>query len=307
MSNADAGKSDASVPEMKLDPARVSALLENYSAVCNSVRTALPSPSSQLPRIVLVSKLKPAADVLALHRPPPSSPLPTDSVSNVPVADLPPAVHFGENYQQELLEKSKILPRTIRWHFIGGLQSNKCVALARDVRGLWAVESVDTTKKASLLDKGKGDRKAKLVEANSGDNDEEDLLNVFVQINTSGEESKSGVTPPSEENREAKELCEFILHKCPNLRLRGVMTIGAIARSKATTPETENEDFLTLKKARDTLEEQLGLKAFGDSRRLELSMGMSSDFEAAIRQGSDEVRVGTTIFGDRPPKSEAKV
>lgn len=81
------------------------------------------------------------------------------------------------------------------------------------------------------------------------------------------------------------------------------MTIGAIARSKATTAETENEDFDTLRKCRDDVAEALGLK----KEELELSMGMSSDFEAAIRQGSTEVRVGTTIFGERPARGDAKV
>ena len=81
------------------------------------------------------------------------------------------------------------------------------------------------------------------------------------------------------------------------------MTIGAIARSKATGEGEENEDFVTLREERDRLEKELELKG----RKLELSMGMSEDFEAAIGMGSDEVRVGSTIFGTRPPKEEFKV
>lgn len=83
------------------------------------------------------------------------------------------------------------------------------------------------------------------------------------------------------------------------------MTIGAIARSKATTLETENEDFVCLRDTRDRVVKELGLE--GDDAELELSMGMSEDFEGAIALGSDQVRIGTTIFGERPPKSEAKV
>lgn len=83
------------------------------------------------------------------------------------------------------------------------------------------------------------------------------------------------------------------------------MTIGAIARSKATTVENENEDFVCLKETRDRIVSELGLS--GEEAELELSMGMSSDFEGAIALGSDQVRVGTTIFGDRPPKAEARV
>lgn len=165
--------------------------------------------------------------------------------------------------------------------------------LAREVRGLWAVESVDSEKKASLLDKGWGER------THLDPNDEEEKerkLRVFVQVNTSGEENKAGIEPGA-----APGLCRFIKEKCSRLQLQGVMTIGAIARSKATTPENENEDFICLRETRDNIVKELRLE------ELELSMGMSEDFEGAIALGSDEVRVGTTIFGDRPPKSEARV
>jgi len=81
------------------------------------------------------------------------------------------------------------------------------------------------------------------------------------------------------------------------------MTIGAIARSKATTPENENEDFVALREQRDLVAEKLGL----EKESLELSMGMSDDFEGAITLGSSEVRVGSTIFGERPAKADAKI
>lgn len=81
------------------------------------------------------------------------------------------------------------------------------------------------------------------------------------------------------------------------------MTIGAIARSKATTPENENEDFVVLREQRDLVEKELGL----DKGSLELSMGMSEDFEGAIAMGSGEVRVGSTIFGERGSRQDAKL
>ena len=125
-------------------------------------------------------------------------------------------------------------------------------------------------------------------------------LRVLVQVNTSGEENKSGVEP----NQEVMELCKHIRDSCPHLHLAGVMTIGAIARSQAaSTAEGVNEDFVSLRETRDRVAEELGI----NQEELELSMGMSSDFEAAIAQGSDEVRVGTTIFGDRPAKKDAKI
>ena len=89
----------------------------------------------------------------------------------------------------------------------------------------------------------------------------------------------------------------------PPLRVQvaGLMTIGAIARSQAS--ETGNEDFVTLRETRDKVAEEVEM----DKADLELSMGMSADFEEAIAQGSDEVRIGSTIFGDRPAKADAKV
>ncbi|KAJ5543141.1 hypothetical protein N7535_005570 [Penicillium sp. DV-2018c] len=261
-------------------PARASTLLANITAVSARISTAtLQSPNPAKPvRLVAVSKLKPASDILALHQTPASQ------------------QHFGENYLQELLEKSRLLPPTIKWHFIGGLQSNKCVTLARDVRGLWAVESVDSEKKAKLLDKGWGERSAETAATNHADG----KLRVYVQVNTSGEANKAGVEPGA-----AVGLCRYVREQCPRLTLQGVMTIGAIARSKATTVENENEDFICLKETRDRVVRELGLT--GEEAELELSMGMSSDFEGAIALGSDQVRVGTTIFGDRPPKAEASV
>ncbi|RAH47664.1 YggS family pyridoxal phosphate enzyme [Aspergillus brunneoviolaceus CBS 621.78] len=267
-------------------PSRTATLLSNLTTVSLRITTAATSTSTTTssqpkePRLVAVSKLKPASDILALHTAPPTG---------------AGHLHFGENYQQELLEKSRLLPGTIRWHFIGGLQSNKCVTLAREVRGLWAVESVDSKKKASLLNKGWGERAPALRRE-----DHAARLRVFVQVNTSGEAEKSGVEPGGD----AVELCRFIREECPGLRLAGVMTIGAIARSRAVKEGEENVDFLALRAVRDEVVQGLGLA--GDEG-LELSMGMSEDFEGAIRLGSDEVRVGTGIFGERPPREEARV
>ena len=283
--------------EMPINPTRAKQLSENLSHVLSQIKSAnttgqnvclcfsppLPSLHQYLlreskVRLIAVSKLKPANDILALHNPPSSH------------------THFGENYVQELLEKASLLPRSIDWHFIGALQTNKCRPLAESIPNLFSVSSVDSTKKADQLEKGRvnlleGD-KAKEVE-------EGKKLRVLVQINTSGEPEKSGVEPGAA----AIDLCKHIRDSCPHLSLGGLMTIGAIARSKATTAETENEDFDTLRKCRDDVAKGLGV----EKEQLELSMGMSSDFEAAIRQGSTEVRVGTTIFGERPARGDAKV
>ena len=232
-------------------------------------------------RLIAVSKLKPASDILALCQPP-------SSLSSL----SPPHLHFGENYLQELQSKSSLLPRSIHWHFIGALQSNKCAPLAQ-IPNLYCVSSVDTAKKASLLEKGRSE----LCASEAGkDLQKEGGLKVLVQINTSGEESKSGVEPGDK----AIALCRHVVEQ-KHLRLGGVMTIGAIARSQALKEGEENEDFEVLRRVRDEVEKALGIEG------LELSMGMSSDFEAAVRQGSDEVRVGTGIFGERPRKEDATV
>lgn len=230
--------------------------------------------------------MKPVNDIIALHEAPAKQ------------------IHFGENYAQELGQKAEMLPRTIQWHFIGGLQSGMsgylwqrpkanssghCKNLAK-IPNLWCVSSIDTLKKAQLLDKYRGE----LIKAEPST----PKVNIHVQVNTSGEESKSGCAPGAE----TVSLCRAIVKDCPNLHLLGLMTIGAIARSVATTAENENEDFILLREQRDLVAKELGLE-----RELELSMGMSEDFEGAIAMGSHEVRVGSTIFGQRGPKSEAKL
>ena len=276
-----ANGSTANMPAVRISPERARDLVANLSSIHGRISQACKSHSlPTYPRLVAVSKLKPASDILSL------------------VQGSSPHLHFGENYVQELVEKSQLLPKDVRWHFIGGLQSNKCAQLAREVPNLWAVESVDSAKKAQLLNKGRGEMLEKQETQNSSEASKR--LRVFVQVNTSGEDSKSGLAPSS---TELLELCKCIRESCPHLQLQGFMTIGAIARSQASTPETENEDFVCLRDARDDIAKKLGK----EPKDFELSMGMSEDFEAAIAQGSDEVRVGSTIFGERPPKKEAKV
>ena len=151
-------------------------------------------------------------------------------------------------------------------------------------------------KKADALEKG---REA-LHQSERGKGWEGVPLRVCVQVNTSGETEKSGVDPS-----EAAVLCKHIREKCPHLRLQGLMTIGAIARSQAAKEgEDENEDFVRLREVRDQVVRELEL---GEGELLELSMGMSGDWESAVRCGSNEVRVGSTIFGERPSRKDAKI
>ena len=158
------------------------------------------------------------------------------------------------------------------------------------------MESVDTIKKADQLEKG---RKVLYERVGEDEWKKGQLgLRVFVQVNTSGEESKSGVEP----GEESVKICRHVREECPHLKLQGLMTIGAIARSQEQQEEgRENEDFVKLREVRDEVQQALG------GETLELSMGMSNDYESAIRCGSDEVRVGSVIFGERPAKKDAVV
>ncbi|KAG6013124.1 hypothetical protein E4U43_007485 [Claviceps pusilla] len=255
--------------DMRVDPARAQALISQLASVQERIGALAKGRNV---RLVAVSKLKPANDILALHQAPTSH------------------EHFGENYAQELSQKAELLPRSIKWHFIGGLQSGHCKTLAK-IPNLFCVSSIDTLKKATLLNSSRGNLLASDPTLSK--------ISVHVQVNTSGEEAKSGCAP----GEETVSLCRDIIHSCPNLHLLGLMTIGAIARSKATTAEIQNEDFLALTEQRDLVSRELGL----EEGRLELSMGMSEDFEGAITMGSGEVRVGSTIFGQRPARADAKI
>ncbi|KAF2673239.1 hypothetical protein BT63DRAFT_383154 [Microthyrium microscopicum] len=259
----------SSEDDMQFTPQRATQLLENLKSIITKIE-AIKRP--QPVRLVLVSKLKPASDVAALHS--------SSSDSSLPSTFRP--THFGENYVQELTDKAARLPRSIQWHFIGGLQSNKAKNLAT-IPNLWCVSSVDSVKKADLLNTGRGSI------------EDGEPLRVKVQVNTSGEESKAGVEP----GEQSVALCRHVKEECPHLKLAGLMTIGAIARSKATTKETENEDFACLVEERARVAKELEVP----EEEIELSMGMSADYEGAIVHGSNEVRVGSSIFGERPPKT----
>ncbi|MEO7404064.1 MAG: YggS family pyridoxal phosphate-dependent enzyme [Burkholderiales bacterium] len=173
---------------------------------------------------------------------------------------------FGENYLQEALDKMEALADlAITWHFIGPIQSNKTRAIAE--RFSW-VHSVDRLKIAERLS---AQHPATLPP-----------LNVCLQVNTSGEASKSGCTP-TELPALAKSVAAL-----PGLRLRGLMTVPE------PTPDIalQRRRFDLLRVMRDTLN-ATGLTL--DT----LSMGMTDDMETAIAAGSTMVRIGTAIFGAR--------
>jgi len=173
---------------------------------------------------------------------------------------------FGENYVQEGCEKAAALAAlALEWHFIGPLQSNKTRPVAE---GFDWVHSVDRLKIAERLSAQRPSGRAP--------------LNVCLQVNVSGEASKSGCSPA-----DAIALAHAIA-TLPNLRLRGLMCI----------PEP-TDDVAAQRRAFGDLR-QLYERLRRDGLPLDtLSMGMSHDIEAAIAEGSTMVRVGTAIFGER--------
>jgi len=179
---------------------------------------------------------------------------------------------FGENYVQELVEKAPELPDDIQWHFIGHLQSNKANQILKKVPNLYAVETVDSTKIADALNRAVENAEWKR------------RLNVYVQVNTSAEESKFGVEPEG-----CVDLCTYVNSECSNLQFSGLMTIGMPDYT------SRPENFQCLQDCRAKVAAALGV----EEETLELSMGMSGDFEAAIESGSTNIRVGSTIFGAR--------
>ena len=173
---------------------------------------------------------------------------------------------FGESYVQEALAKIAALHGLpVEWHFIGPIQSNKTRAIAENFS--WT-HSVDRLKIAERLS---AQRPQNLPP-----------LNVCLQVNVSGEDSKSGVSPA-----EVSELAHAVA-QLPQLRLRGLMGIPAPAEELAA----QRKPFAQLRELRDQLNRQgLALDT--------LSMGMSDDFAAAIAEGATMVRVGSAIFGAR--------
>jgi PLP dependent protein len=176
----------------------------------------------------------------------------------------------GENRVQEMDEKVGEVGRgAVRWHLIGHLQRNKA---ARAVAIADLIHSLDSVRLAEALS-------AEAVKAGV-------VVPALVQVNTSGEESKFGLSP--------EEATDAIgrMAGLPGLRLEGLMTMAPFTDDQGVIRRT----FAAARALRDDAARQV--PAFGGRH---LSMGMSNDFEAAVEEGSTLVRVGSTLFGERGP------
>jgi hypothetical protein len=226
-------------------------IAENYSQIKNRIALACREAGRDISSVTLlaVSKKQPEDKIEELYR--------------LGHRD------FGENYVQEMVAKAIELERRgckdIRWHFIGHLQTNKAKLLVPYVA---SVHSVDSEKVALALAKAWG------TSGRSG------RLPVFIEVNISQEESKTGAHPQDVEAI-AKKVAEL-----SELELQGLMCVPAASEEG----EQLKQRFSELKKLEADLR---------NVSMRQLSMGMSSDFEIAIAQGSTHIRVGTALFGAR--------
>jgi len=173
---------------------------------------------------------------------------------------------FGENTFQELLEKQPVLPNDIEWHLIGHLQTNKVKYIASFIS---MIESIDSEKLLKEVDKeaAKNNRK----------------INILLQVKIAKEDTKFGLT-----TNEAKDIfSQYLAGNFPNVEIKGLMGMASFVDDETQI----REEFSILKNLFDELSQLKPLKT--------LSMGMSGDFPIAIESGSNSVRVGSAIFGER--------
>ncbi|MBT1072115.1 YggS family pyridoxal phosphate-dependent enzyme [Pelotalea chapellei] len=199
-------------------------------------------------RLVAVSKTRPGADVIQAFR--------------------AGQTLFGENYVQEFTAKTAEVPDPVEWHFIGHLQSNKVKYIAGLVN---MIHSVDRLSLAEEISRQWG----RINET----------CNILVQVNVSGETTKSGTT--SEDAINLVRAASLL----PNIRVAGLMTMPPFFDD----PTAARPYFAELKR----LFTMIAAEEIPGVEMKELSMGMSGDFEAAIQEGATLVRIGTAIFGER--------
>ena len=172
---------------------------------------------------------------------------------------------FGENYLQEAIDKQKsLIEHKIEWHFIGPIQSNKCKLIAENFQWIQTVDRIKVANKLNMF------------------NTNEFPLNICIQINISNEDTKSGA-----KINEIDALADHISN-LDKLKLRGLMAIPSNTR--------DDEILLNEYKQLKLIYENLKLKYSAIDT---LSIGMSNDYLLAIENGSNLVRIGSKIFGNR--------
>lgn len=182
---------------------------------------------------------------------------------------------IGENKVQEIMDKYYHV-KPVRWHLIGHLQTNKVKYIIDKVSMIHSVDSLHLAK-----------------EINKRAQQHDLTMDILVQVNSAEEDSKFGIT-----TEETDQLISDIAEQCPNIRIKGLMCIAPFEQD----PNDAREYFAEVKKIYDKYVNE-------KSDRVDfeyLSMGMTNDFEVAIEEGSNLIRVGTAIFGYRDYRKEEK-
>lgn len=180
---------------------------------------------------------------------------------------------FGENYVQELVDKEALLPKDIRWHFIGHLQTNKVKLIAPFVQLIHGVDSLKLLKEIN-----------KQAEKNNR------VIDCLLQIHIAQEETKFGLN--EEELRSVVK--EYEKSEMKNVRVCGLMGMASFS----TDTSLLVKEFRQLRQLFDSCKE---LAPAGNHFQ-QLSMGMSSDYRLAIEEGSTMLRIGSLLFGEREQK-----
>ncbi len=192
------------------------------------------------------------------------------SVSSLEVALAAGQRVFGENTMQESVEKiSHFAGLGVEWHFIGHLQSNKAKLLPANFPWIHSLDSVNLARRLSRLA-----------------SDKNAPVDALIEVNITSDPAKHGVDPA----KIFPMLDQLLNDKLAGIRLRGLMTIGPYPATESDSRST----FAALRRLRDECAARFALRDF-----TELSMGMSSDYIPAIKEGATLLRIGTAIFGER--------
>ena len=218
-------------------------LKSNYNSTIESIKSSSAKSShKKTPILIAVSKKRPVESIQVIY-------------------NLGQRI-FGENYPQELLSKSKVLPKDIEWHLIGHLQTNKVKKLLEEIPNI-VIESVD---------------RIDVVKKISQYADVKNKTKVYLEINISEEESKTGCLI-----KDINNVIDEIFKNKDKIELVGIMSLGKIGDKK---------EFEKMVQIKNDICEKYGL----DKDKFIASFGTSQDFDEAILAGSDEVRIGHQIF-----------
>ncbi|ANQ07410.1 Uncharacterized protein PCOAH_00017220 [Plasmodium coatneyi] len=206
----------------------------------------------------------------------------TEEIKNIHAYDK--KYHFGENSLEALEEKAKQLPDTIKWHFIGNLQSKKCKVLA-NLKNLHMVETLDKQKKATMLN----NYLKSINENEQRSSDQVKKIRVLMQIKTTDDPNKTGIGHNHYDDIESTIL--YIINNCEFLIFKGLMTISSLEIAN------RENSFVILNDIKSRLLSNTVIRDYFRDRKFHMSMGMSGDLELAIKHQTTQLRIGSAIFG----------